>query len=82
MKLRLRPIVMTSLAFVLGMVPLCSSRAARARRAGIAVGTGVMGGMFAATVFGIFFIPLFYLAVRRWVSKRRRADATRDRAPP
>jgi multidrug efflux pump len=69
-KLRLRPIIMTSLAFILGMVPLviASGAGAASRRA---VGTGVMGGMIAATIFGIFFIPLFYLAVRRWISKRR-----------
>ena len=69
-KLRLRPIVMTSLAFVLGMMPLLVARGAGAASR-IAVGTGVAGGMLAATLFGIFFIPLFYLAVRRWVSKRR-----------
>ena len=69
-KLRLRPIVMTSLAFVLGMVPLLVARGAGAASR-IAVGTGVAGGMLAATLFGIFFIPLFYLAVRRWIGKRR-----------
>ena len=69
-KLRLRPIVMTSLAFVLGMLPLViSSGAGAASR--IAVGTGVMGGMIAATLLGIFFIPLFYMAVRRWISGKR-----------
>jgi len=69
-KLRLRPIIMTSLAFILGMVPLviATGAGAASRRA---VGTGVMGGMIAATILGIFFIPLFYLAVRRWISKRR-----------
>ncbi len=71
-KMRLRPVVMTSLAFILGMLPLVlSSGAGAASR--IAVGTGVMGGMIMATLLGIFFIPLFYLAVRRWLS-RRRAD--------
>ena len=69
-KLRLRPIIMTSLAFVLGMMPLVIARGAGASSR-IAVGTGVAGGMLAATVFGIFFIPLFYLAVRRWVSRKR-----------
>jgi multidrug efflux pump len=69
-KLRLRPIIMTSLAFVLGMVPLLVARGAGASSR-IAVGTGVAGGMLAATAFGIFFIPLFYLAVRRWVSRKR-----------
>jgi multidrug efflux pump len=69
-KLRLRPIIMTSLAFILGMMPLVlSSGAGAASR--IAVGTGVMGGMIAATLLGIFFIPLLYLAVRRWVARRR-----------
>jgi multidrug efflux pump len=69
-KLRLRPIIMTSLAFILGMVPLVISTGAGAASR-IAVGTGVMGGMIAATLLGIFFIPLFYLAVRRWISRRR-----------
>ncbi|HEV7991832.1 MAG TPA: efflux RND transporter permease subunit [Gemmatimonadaceae bacterium] len=69
-KLRLRPIIMTSLAFVLGMMPLVLARGAGASSRQ-AVGTGVAGGMLAATAFGIFFIPLFYLAVRRWVSRKR-----------
>jgi multidrug efflux pump len=69
-KLRLRPIIMTSLAFILGMVPLVLSQGAGAASR-IAVGTGVMGGMIAATLLGIFFIPLFYLAVRRWIARRR-----------
>ncbi len=69
-KLRLRPIIMTSLAFILGMVPLViASGAGAASR--IAVGSGVMGGMIAATLLGIFFIPLFYLSVRKWVSRKR-----------
>ncbi|PTQ10930.1 hydrophobe/amphiphile efflux-1 family RND transporter [Sphingomonas oleivorans] len=67
-KLRLRPIIMTSMAFILGMVPLFISTGAgsASRRA---VGTGVMGGMIAATLLGIFFIPLFYIAVRRWLTR-------------
>ncbi|GGJ36013.1 hydrophobe/amphiphile efflux-1 family RND transporter [Sphingopyxis bauzanensis] len=69
-KLRLRPIIMTSLAFILGMVPLViASGAGAASR--IAVGSGVMGGMIAATLLGIFFIPLFYLSVRKWISRTR-----------
>lgn len=69
-KLRLRPIIMTSLAFIGGMIPLfISSGAGAASR--IAVGTGVVGGMLAATLLGIFFIPVFYLSVRRWLSKTR-----------
>jgi multidrug efflux pump len=67
---RLRPILMTSLAFILGMVPLviASGAGAASRQA---VGTGVMGGMIAATAFGIFFTPIFYLIARRYLSKRR-----------
>src|SRR3546814_16916425 len=59
-KLRLRPIIMTSLAFILGMVPLVIARGAGAARR-ITVGSGEMGGMIAATSLRIFFIPLFYL---------------------
>ena len=67
-RLRLRPIIMTSLAFILGMVPLVlSSGAGAASR--IAVGTGVMGGMIAATAIGIFAIPLLYLLVRTRTAK-------------
>jgi multidrug efflux pump len=69
-RLRLRPIIMTSLAFILGMVPLLVARGAGASSR-IAVGTGVAGGMLAATALGIFFIPLFYLSVRRWMSRKR-----------
>jgi multidrug efflux pump len=69
-KLRLRPIIMTSMAFILGMVPLfiASGAGAASRRA---VGTGVMGGMIAATVLGILFIPVFYVAVRRWLTRKQ-----------
>jgi multidrug efflux pump len=64
-KLRFRPIIMTSLAFILGCVPLAiSSGAGAASRHSI--GTGVIGGMLAATFIAMFFIPLFY----RFVSKK------------
>jgi multidrug efflux pump len=68
-RLRLRPIIMTSLAFILGMLPLfiATGAGAASRRA---VGTGVMGGMIAATLLGIFFVPIFYLAVRRWLTRK------------
>ena len=73
-RLRLRPIVMTSLAFILGMVPLVlASGAGAASR--IAVGTGVMGGMIAATVLGIFVIPLLYLLTRSWLSRKQPSAA-------
>lgn len=67
-RLRLRPIVMTSLAFVLGVLPL-----ARATGAGSAaqnsIGIGVMGGMITATLLGVFFVPLLFVTVSR-LSKR------------
>jgi multidrug efflux pump len=69
-QLRLRPIVMTSMAFILGMVPLVVSTGAGAASR-IAVGTGVMGGMVAATLLGVFFIPLLYMSVRRWIARKR-----------
>ncbi len=62
-KLRFRPIIMTSLAFILGVVPLViSSGAGAAGRHSI--GTGVMGGMIAATFLAIFFVPLFFVIVQ------------------
>jgi multidrug efflux pump len=73
--LRLRPIIMTSLAFILGMVPLVLSTGAGAASR-IAVGTGVMGGMIAATLIGIFVIPLLYLLVRTRIGKRKPTPAS------
>ena len=73
-RLRLRPILMTSLAFVAGMIPLViASGAGAASRA--AVGTGVMGGMIAATAIGIFLIPVLYLLVRKHLSRHNPAVA-------
>ena len=69
-RLRLRPIVMTSMAFVLGVMPLAISTGAGAASR-VAVGTGVMGGMIVATACGIFFTPVFYLLVRRWLTRKR-----------
>ena len=63
-RLRFRPIVMTSIAFIFGVMPLAiSSGAGAASRH--AIGTGVMGGMIAATVLAVFIVPLFYLLVRK-----------------
>ncbi len=69
-KLRLRPIIMTSLAFILGMLPLVIATGASAASR-IAVGTGVAGGMLTATLLGIYFTPVFYLSVRRWLGRGR-----------
>jgi multidrug efflux pump subunit AcrB len=61
-RLRLRPIVMTSLAFVLGVTPLATATGA-ASGAQNSIGIGVMGGMIAATLLGVFFVPLFFVMV-------------------
>ncbi|WP_075180498.1 multidrug efflux RND transporter permease subunit AcrB [Pantoea sp. 1.19] len=69
-RMRLRPILMTSLAFILGVLPLAISTGAGSG-AQNAVGTGVMGGMVTATVLAIFFVPLFFVVVRRRFSKHK-----------
>jgi multidrug efflux pump len=63
-KLRLRPILMTSMAFILGVVPLVTSTGAGASSRH-EIGTGVIGGMLFATVLGLLLIPVFYVTVRR-----------------
>jgi len=70
-RLRLRPILMTSLAFVMGVVPLVTSTGAGAemRRA---MGVAVFSGMLGVTFFGLLLTPVFYLLVRRRREKRRR----------
>lgn len=62
-RIRVRPIIMTSLAFGLGVLPLALSTGAGSGSQN-AIGTGVLGGMLGATILGIFFIPLFYFWVR------------------
>ncbi|MCM2475949.1 efflux RND transporter permease subunit [Rhizobium sp. CG5] len=63
-RLRLRPIIMTSLAFILGVVPLAIATGAGSA-AQNAIGIGVLGGMLAATALGIFFVPSFFVIIRR-----------------
>ena len=63
-RIRLRPILMTSLAFIFGVLPLAISTGAGANSR-IAIGTSVIGGMLTATVLAIFYIPLFFVLVRR-----------------
>jgi multidrug efflux pump len=67
---RLRPILMTSLAFGFGVVPLAiaSGAGAGAQRA---IGTGVLGGMLVGTLLGIFFVPLFFVVVQRLFTRRK-----------
>lgn len=74
-RMRLRPILMTSLAFILGVVPLVISSGAGSG-AQNAVGTGVMGGMLTATILAIYFVPVFYVVVSRRFSKKKAAENT------
>jgi multidrug efflux pump len=77
-RLRFRPILMTSLAFILGVMPLAFSHGAGAG-ARHSAGTGVMGGMLAATFLAIFFIPWFYqLIVDRKLSDSRSTREIED----
>ncbi|WP_058972245.1 multidrug efflux RND transporter permease subunit AcrB [Type-D symbiont of Plautia stali] len=69
-RMRLRPILMTSLAFILGVLPLAISTGAGSG-AQNAVGTGVMGGMVTATALAIFFVPVFFVVVRRRFGKNK-----------
>ena len=62
--IRLRPILMTSFAFILGVLPLAMTKGAGSASQN-AIGTGVIGGMVAAVVLGIFFVPVFFVVVRR-----------------
>ncbi|MDY0417548.1 efflux RND transporter permease subunit [Enterobacter sp. 170198] len=69
-RMRLRPILMTSLAFILGVLPLVISNGAGSG-AQNAVGTGVMGGMISATLLAIFFVPVFYVVVMRLTTRKK-----------
>ena len=78
-KLRFRPIVMTSLAFILGCVPLAiSSGAGSASRHSI--GTGVIGGMLAATFIAALFIPLFFKLIMQWSQRKPAPEGEQDEA--
>ena len=70
-RMRLRPILMTSLAFILGVMPLVISSGAGSG-AQNAVGTGVLGGMLSATLLAIFFVPVFFVVVRQFFTKKPR----------
>ncbi|EIC19380.1 efflux RND transporter permease subunit [Thiorhodovibrio frisius] len=68
-RLRFRPILMTSIAFILGVTPLAISSGAGANSRH-AIGTGVMGGMVGATLLGVVFVPVFFVFVRRLVGDK------------
>lgn len=79
---RLRPIVMTSLAFILGCVPLAIAVGA-SENSRHSIGTGVIGGMLAATVIAIFFIPLFYYLIERMFGEKdAEKNTVKPAAPP
>jgi len=69
-RMRLRPIIMTSLAFILGVVPLAIASGAGSGSQH-AIGTGVIGGMTTATVLAIFWVPLFFVVVSSWFSRKK-----------
>ncbi len=66
--MRLRPIIMTSLAFILGVLPLAIASGAGSGSQN-AIGTGVIGGMISATVLAVFFVPLFFVVILRRFSR-------------
>ena len=78
-RMRLRPIVMTSLAFILGVVPLAISSGAGAGSKH-AIGTGVIGGMLSALVLAIFWIPLFYVVICSLTERKRKPQAEKESA--
>jgi HAE1 family hydrophobic/amphiphilic exporter-1 len=81
-RLRLRPILMTSFAFILGAVPLWTASGAGAVARQI-MGTAVIGGMLAASLIGIFFIPAMFYLVEKWsgAGRQRQLLAAAEGAP-
>ncbi|OHC98377.1 MAG: multidrug efflux RND transporter permease [Sphingomonadales bacterium RIFCSPLOWO2_12_FULL_63_15] len=80
-KLRLRPILMTSFAFIFGVLPLALSNGAGAGGQN-AIGWAVVGGMLSATVLAIFFVPVFFTVVKRLFREHKAHEAADDRATP
>ncbi|WP_339489604.1 efflux RND transporter permease subunit [Pseudomonas sp. EL_65y_Pfl2_R95] len=76
-RMRLRPIIMTSLAFILGVVPLTLSSGAGAGSQH-AIGTGVIGGMLSATLLAIFWVPLFFVLISSWFKPKKAANTAKD----
>jgi multidrug efflux pump subunit AcrB len=67
---RLRPILMTSLAFILGVLPLAVATGAGAGGR-TAIGTGVIGGMLTATILAVLLVPVFFVSIRSWFKRER-----------
>ncbi|MGO2343137.1 efflux RND transporter permease subunit [Vibrio litoralis] len=79
-RMRLRPILMTSFAFILGVLPLATSTGAGANSRH-AIGTSVIGGMMTATFLAIFFVPLFYVGVMKLFGVKRKEDKSETETP-
>src|SRR3546814_19049588 len=79
-RLRLRPILMTSLAFVFGVLPLAVASGAGSGGQN-AIGRSVVGGMISATVLAIFFVPLFFVAVKKLFKQELIVTAKHEHAP-
>jgi hydrophobic/amphiphilic exporter-1 (mainly G- bacteria), HAE1 family len=80
-RLRFRPILMTSFAFILGVYPLvvASGAGAASRRA---LGTAVFGGMITSTFLAVLFVPVFYVVFQGWSERRRPQSGLPEKAPP
>ncbi len=80
-RLRFRPILMTSFAFILGIVPLVNAKGAGAASRQ-ALGTAVFGGMIAATVLAVFFVPVFFVVIQRINEWKRGPSPAREAKEP
>jgi multidrug efflux pump len=78
---RLRPILMTSMAFMLGVLPLAIATGAGAGGR-VAIGTGVIGGMLTATVLAVFLVPVFFVSIRSMFGDRKHEEPSQSPVPP
>jgi multidrug efflux pump len=79
-RVRLRPIMMTSIAFMAGVIPLAIATGAGAQGR-IAIGTAVLGGMLTATALAIFYVPMFFVVVAKLFHRGGKDDNARDLRP-
>src|SRR5262249_24374499 len=80
-RLRLRPILMTAFAFILGVVPMVTASGPGAEMRQV-LGTTVFSGMLGVTFFGLFLTPVFHVILRRSAERKRLAAAARAEPPP
>jgi multidrug efflux pump subunit AcrB len=80
-RLRLRPILMTSFAFIMGVVPLVTAAGAGSEMRQ-AIGIAVFAGMLGVTFFGLFLTPVFFVSIEAWLDKRRMAHLNPSSASP